>query len=360
MPERFRIGRLRGGIGRSMATPKRLGSGTMGSMRGILWTRRVLSWHVPHYDRGGFYLQAMVIVAIDVGWQSYQFAPGWAVAILAVVAVVMTVRADHYTKTEQVIWVLVALSLMVVEIRAITRDRNVAETQRRVFEQQLQDRFQQTANSLGAVIRESDAHFDATIGKIGQAINTETGGDTFCYLDMTFSPIWENGKETTRGYLRLEAVRVGKYPLRDVSITIDDHIKFGTVMNDLRKRDTHNFTTDANDKVLEEMEQAGRASRVTIQVGNFAVGSKALGGYPINDSDVQEFDVLIRLFNLQTFIERITMRRTNGHWSKAILLELPQKKGHLWTKIDKTFPTKDGHLEVGWPRPTKGRADWDH
>src|ERR1035441_8899738 len=203
MPERFRIGRLRGGIGRSMATPKRLGSGTMGSMRGILWTRRVLSWHVPHYDRGGFYLQAMVIVAIDVGWQSYQFAPGWAVAILAVVAVVMTVRADHYTKTEQVIWVLVALSLMVVEIRAITRDRNVAETQRRVFEQQLQDRFQQTANSLGAVIRESDAHFDATIGKIGQAINTETGGDTFCYLDMTFSPIWENGKETTRGYLQI-------------------------------------------------------------------------------------------------------------------------------------------------------------
>lgn len=149
--------------------------------------------------------------------------------------------------------------------------------------------------------------------------------------------------------------------MREVSVTITDSTKFGITMNDLRKRDTHNFTVltfPAGDMVSEEMREAEQASTTTLQVGNFAFERKFLGGYPLNDGDTQDFDVLVRSFN-KVFIERVELKRTNGHWSKAIMVEVPSKYNDYWTKIDKDFPRKEGHLDVNWPRRVVGRDYWD-
>jgi len=146
-------------------------------------------------------------------------------------------------------------------------------------------------------------------------------------------------------------------------MTINDHTKYGAVMSALRNQDTHNFAIAADDKVFDEMQQAERGATTNVPVGDFAIERKSLGGYPVNEGDVQEFDVLVRTFNNPTLIERVELKRTREHWAKAILVELPpneQRKGRLWTRIDADFPRKDGHLDVNWPRPVKGRASWDH
>lgn len=142
-------------------------------------------------------------------------------------------------------------------------------------------------------------------------------------------------------------------------MTFDDHIKYGSAINDLRKRDTRN-STEAGEKLLEELRQAGQTNTTTLEVGNFSTASKFLGSYPIKGGDTEEFEVLIRSFNRPTLTERVNMKVVNNHWSKALIVELPTNKNHAWTKIDKDFPRINGHLDVNWPRPVQGRAEWDH
>jgi hypothetical protein len=112
------------------------------------------------------------------------------------------------------------------------------------------------------------------------------------------------------------------------------------------------------ERFLDETREAEQASTSSLQVGNFAVAKKSLGAYPMNDGDTQEFDVLIRSFNSQFWIERVKLTRVNNHWAKALFLEHEGKP--VKVLVDKDFPRKDGHLDVNWPRLVKGRDKWDH
>ena len=82
-------------------------------------------------------------------------------------------------------------------------------------------------SDLRQSISDGQTHFDRTMSKVDEAINTETGGDTFCYF--TFSPelASANGNPTPQTYFSIEAERIGKYPLRDVRAVIMDSAKSG-------------------------------------------------------------------------------------------------------------------------------------
>jgi hypothetical protein len=96
--------------------------------------------------------------------------------------------------------------------------------------------------------------FDKTISRIDEAINTETGGDTFCYLDFYY---------LTRGYFGLNVVRVGKYPLRNVSLTILDQTQINDHIAELAKNNALQFEASGG-----QLEEAMRLSTTTL-LGRF-------------------------------------------------------------------------------------------
>jgi len=292
---------------------------------------------------------------------SWPLRPGVAIGILAFVAAYLCVRPTEkpLTRPKRAGYVAVFGMLCIAEIFSIGYYGSKAEQEQKDANNSQIEGFKTIAGGIDASNKRSAEQFSATMDKFGETINTETGGDTFCYVDFSFTAQWENGKQTTKGFWELIAMRVGKYPLRDISVTIFDNIKSRTVFGALRKRDTNNFTNQALDKIQGEMQQAQQASETNMMIGDFAIDSKILSSYEMSDGDVQEFDVLVRSFNMQMLIERVVLRRTNDHWTKAILVELPRKTP--WTKIDRDFPRRaDGHLDVNWPRLVKGRNVWDH
>lgn len=299
-------------------------------------------------------------------WTGRPFSTGYMVAALALVAVIMASRTDSLTTTEKVMWIMICAVFFGWELHLIDRDNEQRDHQHFTDMQTQQYEFDATTGKLTDALDRLAKVLDReqkAIGRVNEAINTETGGGTFCFLDFTFMPTWENGKETSKGYWWFDAVRVGKYPLRNVSMTVDDNTKYGAVMSAIRKQDTRSLAVPAEDKIPDEMEQAERATTTNLPVGDFAIERKSLGSYPVNEGEVQEFNVLVRTFNQPTSLERAELKRTRGHWAKAILVELPPEEGRkrkLWTRIDADFPRKDGHLDVNWPRPVKGRASWDH
>jgi hypothetical protein len=141
-------------------------------------------------------IQGLSIIATSY-WIQVPPSPGIAVAVLGLVAVVMTIRAEEkWGRSERIAWLVLALGLMVVEIQAIQRDheRQVAiEVQSRKDEN---ERF-------AGVLKDNRDRFDATMGKLGtntekleglaktqEKINTLarknlesiTGGSSFAYV----------------------------------------------------------------------------------------------------------------------------------------------------------------------------------
>jgi hypothetical protein len=88
------------------------------------------------YSRGALYAQfSFVLLAVLWGiWYHLRLpgAPiGLAIAVLAFAAVVMTVRAEHnWTKTEQVLWIVIAFALLYIESRSLFQAQVEFETQR--------------------------------------------------------------------------------------------------------------------------------------------------------------------------------------------------------------------------------------
>jgi hypothetical protein len=193
-------------------------------------------------------------------WLLYTPSTGKSVAALAVVATVMTFRGE-LNGLEKTLLTLALFVFVFIEIKAIDKDRADNEAKQRDFFQaqkksfsgitlQASNNFTATTsglmtaiNGLDSVIGQNQEHFQQTMTKVEDAINTETGGDAFCYIDFTFQPQWENGKPLLKGFIWLDAIRVGKYPLHEVSATLMDHIKSASIMNAMRKRDLQNSPT---------------------------------------------------------------------------------------------------------------------
>jgi hypothetical protein len=269
---------------------------------------------------------------------------------------------DKMSRGEKAFWALLMMGFLLLELRTLYLDRDEHDREQAHTECERLESFKQIAKGIEDSNEINRKQFSATMIKFREAIDTETGGDSFCYLDFFSDPIWYEGVAKDTGLISLVAVRVGKYPLRDISVTVSDPIRFATIMDKLRVRDAGISTTfTTHDRTLQQMMEAVETSPITYQVGDFATDTKFVIKTAMNPGDVQEFEVLVRSFNTQMVIERFKMKRVNGHWAKAILVEIPRKLNSDWTKIDADFPRRaDGHLDVNWPRDTKGRDKWDH
>jgi hypothetical protein len=83
-----------------------------------------------------------------------------------------------------------------------------------------------------------------------------------------------------------------------------------------------------------------------------------MGGYQLVGGDQQSFDIMFRAFN-GDWIERLELRRVNGKWMRALLVETEQKVRPYFWRIDTDYPRVNGHLDVFWPKPVKGKPVWE-
>lgn len=264
-------------------------------------------------------------------WWNHVPPTGYAVAVIAVIAAIMSIQGEM-RGWQKAIWMLIIGAVLLVEFHAIRKDR-LDEA----------NSFSAIGDGIKATIQQSQKQFEATISKFGEAIKTETGGDSICYLD--FEPVLNN-------MAALTAVRIGKYPLRNVNANILDRAKIQAAINAyVKSRTPDKVDVQEMGKISESLDNYRQ------RVGDFATTSRFIGGYQMTESDNQSFDILFGSFNAE-WIERIELRRIGGKWLKAIMIEPPGKSPCF--KIDPNWPRRNGELDLhNWPRPVKGKPFWE-
>jgi hypothetical protein len=99
------------------------------SPQGTFWNRAtaILLWEIPVslYDRWGLYLQSLLIVSfwatlsLRPAFTGHPISTGYAIAALALAAVVMAARADALTVSENIVWIALCAVLFIWELNVI-------------------------------------------------------------------------------------------------------------------------------------------------------------------------------------------------------------------------------------------------
>src|ERR1700736_27503 len=123
--------------------------------------------------------------------------PGYCVALLGLLAVVMTlVLPKEPSKREKAAWIGCAFFLMFLEMWAISHDRAM-----------------------------QDGNFRAMLTDVEDSVKTQTGGDSFAFI--AFTPEEANVRfnqfpASSSPYFLVSITSHGKYPLRDIHVTLMD------------------------------------------------------------------------------------------------------------------------------------------
>jgi hypothetical protein len=199
--------------------------------------------------------------------------------------------------------------------------------------------LKEIATTLGDSIKNNQDHFDKTIQKVDDAINTETGGTTFCYVDFD-KPGPRVGTSSPDNISWVSIHRVGKYPLYSVSIWIIDNEK----ANYLLRQRTSPLP----------IEQQLRIGNTALSAGNVGTEYAGIGGYEVVPSDSHDFQVTISSFHSFPWTEWFSMRKIDGEWKRAMMIDVsgtrPQSRGYY--RMDEGFPH---HIKTAHPTFTGGQ-----
>jgi hypothetical protein len=192
---------------------------------------------VAEYTRWGLYPQTVIILVCLYFHEFGLFIPTVAIGFLAVVAVIMTVRANHFTHVERVVYVVIAFALFFVELKAVYKDRDEHDRQQAEARDREERNFRKIVSDLTSAVQQNEREFHETMTRsnailagVGDSIGTQTGGDSFAFISFTaqqaasFEMRW-NDLIAPRGmpYFVVSVTSRGKYPLRGThAIMMDD------------------------------------------------------------------------------------------------------------------------------------------
>jgi hypothetical protein len=275
-------------------------------------------------------------------------SPGISIGVLGLLAVVATFERDP-SSLQRCIWIIAATGLFWIEIYAIANDRLESQAEQAEARAIDQLRFFKTAKALQTAIKEEEIQtkqeqkeFNETTSRFEDVVNTETGGNSFCYLSFV---------EAYGGqYFHLKAVRVGKYPLKGVWAIIIDSAKGDKIVQAWPKSTSPRSVEEASKLFAAEEE----ASRTPVNIGDFATDDRDLAPYPLirSNSEFQQYIISLGANN-GNWVEEISMKLEPGpyledphsgnhHWSQALVVHGPRNEV-LLMKIDPDYPrTSDG------------------
>lgn len=230
--------------------------------------------------------------------------PGLAVTVLGVAGILMAVRADRFARLEKLLWIVIAVALSIVEVRAIRHDRKEsAETQQRIQReenQRFEDLLAQERAHFNATVLQSENQFSKTMKQFGENVKTITGGNSFA---VVWSPLIPT--ETANTFPLVLQVR-GRYDLQDVHVEVVKLPEpgFGTME-------------------WAKSSLSGRNQNVKgVDIGN--VGHRAGKIVPIwvsasDDGGITEYSINVYARNRATHESlRIRKNLTKGEWESSI------------------------------------------
>ncbi len=128
-----------------------------------LWSpaKAALLWEIPatRYDRGGLYIQAGLLISfwslmeLRPAFTGHPIATGYAIAALALAAVVMAARTDRLTDTEKVFWIIISACLFIWELKVIDADHTEQDKQHTTDMVEQRDRFNQVLSMQNDTFR---------------------------------------------------------------------------------------------------------------------------------------------------------------------------------------------------------------
>ena len=184
-------------------------------------------------------------------------APGVAVAAMGVLAALMAARTKA-SGAEKAIWMLLISSLLVIEVLAIRKDRQVHDAE------------------LANLLSEEDEN-----------LKTATGGDSFCYLEaFSFAPTG----------VTMAAVCSGKYPIYGLAARVFDPLIF---------RQSHDITKATVWMQIGEMPAS--ILKVIPQV------------VPFSGTEKQDFNVFFSARN-GLWQQLIRYMKIDGRWTGATIV----------------------------------------
>jgi hypothetical protein len=137
---------------------------------------RAQLWHHWLFD-----LVQIVAIAILAYWWWHLPAPGYAIGALALLAAAMSLDAKMGS-WHKVVWMLLIGASLLLEFRAIDKDRAdyaKAEANRTIKEHQ---QFQSIANGIKETISNSNQQYATTMSRFNKTLNTITGDGSYCYF----------------------------------------------------------------------------------------------------------------------------------------------------------------------------------
>lgn len=224
------------------------------------------------------------------------------IGVLALLSVVVPLLRDlaKITKVEKAVWTTMFFALVGLELRSIYLDRRAHDREQATLRQEQLQHFTNIATGLTSAINQEHQHFDTTVSEMKQLIkssdvisgesmaslNSVTGGDSFCFLEL-------NG--TRNGLVMFHP---GDFQLTDVSVELTDYSK----------------SYDENFERQTVRPHTAWPYR-----------------YELVNGDREDF--LIRFAAINGFwIETLQLRKVNGVWQQALKVERAPKKVKLHSK----------------------------
>jgi hypothetical protein len=280
----------------------------------------------------------------------------WALTLLAVPSFAVILR-DRLSEKQKAAWAVMSLMLIVDVHFGLRKDE--AEQQKagaamvKSF-QNIGKGLTDATDKLGEISTTEHQTLRTTVSGLRDVLGTETGGGSFCYLDV--DPVIPENNAVDHA-AEMVVVRVGKYPLHTVNMTVDDEVKYSEVSGAEFAAIRGHVPT--SNEVRAIMEQAEGASTLRQPVPDFTAPAKSIGVYYLTGGDHESFSIVFSAFN-GSWLERLDLRHVGpDKWAKAMWLEAPGNP--YYVKIDKNFPHKaNGEPDVSWPRLAKnGAPAWE-
>ena len=140
---------------------------------------------IPHYEREGLYLQAALVV-ICLSWPLFRpIVPGVAIGFLGVVAAIMAVRTERFTKVEMGVWILISFALFIVEINSVYKERGEHEQEQSAIRIEELKARQDQEKSFTDLINEGKRILGTTqsVSELAKEnLENVTGGDSYAVV----------------------------------------------------------------------------------------------------------------------------------------------------------------------------------
>ena len=290
---------------------------------------------VPNYSRWGLYPQGLLIIGCIFCMQWWPLFPGVAIGLLALVAVVMAVRADGFTRTEKVVWIAMSLVLCFVEIKTIYRDRTEYTKEQSKLQAEEEEARRKEREAFAALLEEGRGLFTqgkSVLDLSKKNLDAITGGDSFCYIYMSLE----------RNGVPLYLNHYGRNHLFEVYVRVVDLDGFDRAVKAGRLFEDQN----------QYQSQFGPIP--SLQRGT----AKPLATYPplATDADYKRYNVFIMARNgIFTELIRLRRRPENHLWAEAVLVSASYydgRRGVVFKQV-RDFPIETLSQDRDWTNAEK-------